>query len=40
MSVCVKAMDAAKMAVKMPIAATTSIASWLAAKSGLMRATR
>ena len=40
MSVCVIAIDAAKIAVKMPIAATMIIASGLAAKSGLMRATR
>jgi hypothetical protein len=40
MSVCVNAIDAARIAVKMPIAATTTIASWAWANSGLARATR
>ena len=40
MSVWVMAIDAARMAVKMPIAATTSIASAAWAKIGLARATR
>src|SRR4051812_21921876 len=40
MSVWVNAMDAAKIAVKMPIAATTTIALWAWANSGLARATR
>src|SRR3954462_12822965 len=40
MSVWVIAMLAARMAVKMPIAATTTIASGAAAKIGFVRATR
>ena len=40
MSVWVIAIEAARMAVKMPIAATTTIASGDAAKIGLARATR
>src|SRR3974390_915459 len=40
MSVWVNAIDAARIAVKMPIAATTVIASRALAKSGLARATR
>ena len=40
MSVWVNAIDAARMAVKMPIAATTTIASGAWAKIGLARATR
>ena len=40
MSVWVIAIDAARIAVKMPIAATTTIASGALANSGLARATR
>ena len=40
MSVWVIAMLAARIAVKMPMAATTTIASWAEAKSGLARAMR
>src|SRR5215212_6014721 len=40
MSVWVKAIDAARMVVKMPIAATTTIASAACAKIGFVRATR
>jgi len=40
MSVWVKAMEAARRAVKMPMAATTTIASGLWAKIGFARATR
>ena len=40
MSVWVIAIDAARMAVKMPIAATTTSASGAWAKIGLVRATR
>ena len=40
MSVWVNAIEAAKIAVKMPIAATTTIASCACANSGLARATR
>ena len=40
MSVWVKAIEAARMAVKMPIAATMTIAVRRLAKSGLARATR
>ena len=40
MSVWVNAIEAARMAVKMPIAATTTIASCAWANSGLARATR
>ena len=40
MSVWVNAIEAARIAVKMPIAATTTIASWAWAKIGLARATR
>ncbi len=40
MSVWVNAIEAARIAVKMPIAATTTIVSWALANSGLARATR
>ena len=40
MSVWVIAIDAAKIAVKMPIPATMTSASWAWAKIGLVRATR
>ena len=40
MSVWVKAIEAARIAVKMPIAATTTIAPGAAPKIGLARATR
>ena len=40
MSVWVMAIDAARIAVKMPIEATTTIADGAAANSGLARATR
>ncbi len=40
MSVWVSAIEAARMAVKMPIAATTTIASWASPNSGFTRATR
>ena len=40
MSVCVSAIEAARTAVKIPIEATTSIASGAAANKPLVRATR
>src|SRR5215203_2157423 len=40
MSVCVIAIEAARIAVKIPIAATTTITSGAAAKMGFARATR
>jgi len=40
MSVWVNAIEAARIAVKMPIAATTTIESGALAKSGFARATR
>ena len=40
MSVCVIAIEAARIAVKIPIPATTTIASGALAKIGLARATR